>query len=131
MDLATGELVSPLTPNGIKLELFIFDVFPFTRSMRVLEVDRAEEFSPLKNAPGSKDGDSPETSRADIMAQHVRFVDRAGGSVIKGPSHTEANTVFEISPLVSYAGEGLESLKGRSLTAPLLISKKQDLAGAN
>ena len=40
--------------KGIKLELFIFDTFPLARLGRValMEVDRAAEFSPVKNAPG-------------------------------------------------------------------------------
>ena len=67
-----GIVVKPDVANGIKLELFIFDVFPFTERMAVLEVAREDEFSPLKNAPGCKDGASPDTSRNDIFAQHVR-----------------------------------------------------------
>ena len=42
--------------KGIKLELFIFDTFPLARPGKValLEVDRAAEFAPVKNAPGRK-----------------------------------------------------------------------------
>ena len=119
VDLSTGESISPSSSNGIKLELFIFDVFPFAKNMAVLEVERREEFSPLKNAPGSKDGDSPDTSRADIMAQHVRFVKKAGGFV--------TGDILEISPLVSYAGEGLEKVSGKTIQTPKLISSVQDL----
>lgn len=125
MDLASGASVSPSTPNGIKLELFIFDVFPFTSSMAVLEVARAEEFSPLKNAPGCKDGDSPDTSRADIIAQHVRFVEKAGGSVV-GQEHG-VPPVFELSPLVTYAGEGLECLEGVQVKGPRVVETIADL----
>ena len=122
--MTTGEQVSPSSPNGIKLELFIFDVFPFTKKMAVLEVDRAEEFSPLKNAPGCKDGDSPDTSRADIMAQHIRFVEKAGGKVV---AEADGSKVLEISPLVSYAGEGLDILQNIQVNCPKLISNEQDL----
>ena len=40
--------------SGIKLELFIFDTFPLAQPGRValMEVDRAAEFAPVKNAPG-------------------------------------------------------------------------------
>ncbi|KAI8893316.1 nucleotide-diphospho-sugar transferase [Globomyces pollinis-pini] len=119
---AKGEKIVPTANNGIKLELFIFDVFPFTERFAVLETLRADEFSPLKNAPGSKDGDSPDTSRADIMAQHVRFVQSAGGAFTD-----PATAVFEISPLVSYGGEGLEKLSGVTIPTPKHIGKVEDL----
>ncbi len=48
------EVITPTTPNGWKFEMFIFDVFPFARQMVVMEVDRAMEFSPLKNAEGMR-----------------------------------------------------------------------------
>ncbi|KAI8843009.1 nucleotide-diphospho-sugar transferase [Chytridium lagenaria] len=119
VDLTSGETVSPEKANGIKLELFIFDVFPFTERMAVLEVPRKDDFSPLKNAPGSKDGDSPETSRADILAQHVRFAKEAGAVVV--------GEELEISAVVTYDGEGLESLKGKTVKTPLLVSSVEEL----
>ncbi|KAJ3093709.1 UDP-N-acetylglucosamine pyrophosphorylase [Physocladia obscura] len=106
-----GEFITPTSNNGIKLELFIFDVFPFVDKLAVLETARSEEFSPLKNAPGSKD-DSPETSRAHTLAQHKRFIESAGGRV-------EGDV--ELSPLVSYAGEGLERFNGITLLGPKVI----------
>ncbi|GAB4820374.1 hypothetical protein N2152v2_007420 [Parachlorella kessleri] len=88
--------------QGIKLELFIFDTFPLAASTALLEVRREEEFAPVKNAPGSAT-DSPDTARAAIMALHKSWVEAAGGSV-------ECPEGVEVSPLVSYAGEGLEGL---------------------
>lgn len=120
VDLNTGEVISPSSANGIKLELFIFDVFPFAKSMAVLEVERAEEFSPLKNANGA---DSPETSRADIMAQHVRFIERSNGIVIK----KEGPSICELSPMVTYGGEGLEGVAGVTVETPCYISSKAQL----
>ncbi|KAI8910764.1 nucleotide-diphospho-sugar transferase [Entophlyctis helioformis] len=125
VDLVTGEEQSPAKPNGIKLELFIFDVLPFSERMAVLEVARKDEFSPLKNAAGSKDGDSPDTSRADIMAQHVRFVEAAGGHVT--PTAGSPAPVFEISPLISYGGEGLSALQGVSIPTPKHIATAADI----
>lgn len=98
-----GELIIPKTPNGIKLEQFVFDVFPIAKRFCVLEVERSEEFSPLKNASGS---DSSETSKRDILAQHKRWLEKAGAQV-SGP--------VELSPLESYAGEGLEKYHGKKL----------------
>lgn len=72
VDIGTAELIKPSKSNGMKLELFVFDVFPYSKKFAVLEVERTEEFSPLKNAPGTG-SDDPETSRRDILAQHKRF----------------------------------------------------------
>lgn len=113
-----GTTVKPTKPNGMKLEMFVFDVFPFTQRFVVLEVPRNEEFSPLKNAPGTG-SDDPETSRRDLLAQHRRFLEAAGASVADGVE-------IEISPLVSYAGEGLESLKGKTFTRSGLVESVEE-----
>lgn len=60
--------------------------------MAVLEVERGEEFGPVKNASGDGVVDSAETARELMLALHARW---RGG---------EAG---EVSPLESYAGEGL------------------------
>lgn len=106
VDLKTGEQVKPTKPNGIKLEMFVFDVFPFTEHFAVLEVERKEEFSPLKNAPGTG-SDDPDTSRRDLLNQHKTFLENAGATV-------KPEVEIEISPLVSYSGEGLASVKGKT-----------------
>lgn len=113
-----GKTVKPSKPNGMKLEMFVFDVFPFTKRFQVLEVARNEEFSPLKNAPGTG-SDDPETSRRDLLAQHRRFLEAAGAKVAD-------DVEIEISPLVSYAGEGLESLKGKTFTRSGLVESLEE-----
>ncbi|RHZ52097.1 hypothetical protein Glove_465g66 [Diversispora epigaea] len=126
IDTKTGELITPLKPNGMKLELFVFDVFPFTERMAVFEADRKEEFSPLKNAPGTG-VDDPGTSKKDIINQHIRFVERAGGKVLPGENETSSEILnFEISPLVTYFGEGLEGLKGKTIKTPAVINTSAD-----
>jgi UDP-N-acetylglucosamine/UDP-N-acetylgalactosamine diphosphorylase len=119
VDLETGQLVKPSKPNGMKLEMFVFDVFPFTERFAVLEVARNEEFSPLKNAPGTG-SDDPETSRRDLITQHTRFLERAGATVKEGVE-------IEISPLVSYAGEGLQSVKGKTFTKSGFVEQVEEL----
>ncbi|TFK41850.1 UDP-N-acetylglucosamine diphosphorylase [Crucibulum laeve] len=119
VNLETGETVKPSKPNGMKLELFVFDVFPYTERFAVLEVERSEEFSPLKNAPGTG-SDDPETSRRDLLAQHRRYLEAAGATV-------KDDVEIEISPLVSYAGEGLECVKGKTFTKSGLVEHVEEL----
>src|SRR6201999_439407 len=54
----SGKLVQPEKPNAVKLEQFVFDAIPLAKNAIVYETDRAEEFSPVKNAEGA---DSPAT----------------------------------------------------------------------
>jgi UDP-N-acetylglucosamine/UDP-N-acetylgalactosamine diphosphorylase len=91
---------------GVKLELFIFDTFAMADHTALLEVERSEEFAPVKNAPGTST-DSPDTARKAILALHKKWIQRNGGII-------EGQADLEISPLMSYAGEGLEWIKGKS-----------------
>ncbi len=52
-DEATKSTVKPDSNNGIKLESFIFDIFPLSEQMAVLDCERDQDFAPVKNAPGS------------------------------------------------------------------------------
>lgn len=52
-DPVTGETVTPTEVNGIKMEMFIFDVFPLATKWVVVEGLREDEFAPVKNAPGT------------------------------------------------------------------------------
>ncbi|EON67088.1 UDP-N-acetylglucosamine pyrophosphorylase [Coniosporium apollinis CBS 100218] len=121
VDIETGKTVKPEKPNGIKLEQFVFDCFPFLSmdKFACMEVKREDEFSPLKNAKGTGE-DDPDTSRRDIMDQGRQWVQDAGG-VVTGESD---DTGIEVSPLISYGGEGLDFLKGRTIRAPAVIEKE-------
>jgi len=122
MDTESGETVKPDKANGIKLEQFVFDVFPFVpmEKFACFEVDRKEEFSPLKNARGTGE-DDPDTSKKDIMQQGARWLKAVGAIVV---SETD-ETGVEVSPLISYGGEGLEYLNGREIKAPAVIEKNK------
>lgn len=50
--------------DGIKLELFIFDIFKFIDSYKIIKVNRKDEYSPVKNKSGN---DSPETAVKDLI----------------------------------------------------------------
>eukprot|EP00092_Neocalanus_flemingeri_P002057 GFUD01002196.1.p1 GENE.GFUD01002196.1~~GFUD01002196.1.p1 ORF type:complete len:491 (+),score=139.43 GFUD01002196.1:105-1577(+) len=114
-DLASGQACKPGTPNGIKLEKFVFDVFQFSNSFVVWECIREDEFSPLKNADTAAK-DTPTTSRQSLYMQHRRFLETAGATV-EGAD----KDAVEISPLVTFAGEGLEEYAGKLLKTPITI----------
>ncbi|EDN07906.1 UDP-N-acetylglucosamine pyrophosphorylase [Histoplasma capsulatum] len=126
IDTKTGNVIKPERPNGIKLEQFVFDVFPLLPldKFASIEVKREDEFSPLKNARG-KGEDDPDTSKRDIMRQGARWI-RAAGGVVEAES--DETSGVEVSPLISYAGEGLDFLKGRTIKAPAVIER--ETAGA-
>ncbi|KAK2551775.1 UDP-N-acetylhexosamine pyrophosphorylase [Acropora cervicornis] len=110
-----GERIIPKETNGIKLEKFVFDVFEFTQQFAVLEVAREEEFSPLKNAPGST-SDNSDTAKRDLFNLHYNYIIKAGGNFVDSDESTPV--VCEISPLLSYAGEGLEDeVRGKQFSA--------------
>uniref|UniRef100_A0A2K5ZVI1 UDP-N-acetylglucosamine pyrophosphorylase 1 like 1 n=1 Tax=Mandrillus leucophaeus TaxID=9568 RepID=A0A2K5ZVI1_MANLE len=131
-----GNLVKPLKPNGIKMEKFVFDVFRFAKNFVAFEVLREEEFSPLKNAEPA-DRDSPRTSRQALLAQHYRWALQAGARFLDAhgawlpelpglPPNGDPPAVCEISPLVSYSGEGLEVyLQGREFQSPFILDEDQ------
>lgn len=138
----TGALVKPDKPNGIKMEKFVFDVFRFASNFVVWECVREDEFAPLKNAEGASDF-TPTHCRNALFALGQKMVVAAGGKIVdadgkelklmvspaapKEKNNNEDNNnskeaapvVCEISPLVSYAGEGLDKfVAGKSITVP-------------
>jgi UDP-N-acetylglucosamine/UDP-N-acetylgalactosamine diphosphorylase len=97
-----GAQVEPTTPNAVKLEQFVFDAIPLAKSPIVLTTDRAEEFSPVKNAEGP---DSPATCRRDQIRRAARWLASAGVSV---PTRDgEPDATIEISPLYAVTEEHL------------------------
>lgn len=108
----SGKTVKPEKPNGIKLEQFVFDIFseiPLTK-FATLEVSRPSEFSPVKNAPGTGE-DSPDTAKADLMNEGKRWLEAVGAKPA-GPT--------EVSPKLSYAGEGLEKFANEAISEDYL-----------
>lgn len=102
-----GEFVKPTEPNGIKLEQFIFDVFPSVELSKFgcLEVERSSEFSPLKNADGAKN-DTPTTCRESYLNLGTGWIKQNGGIV-------DDDGLVEVSGLTSYEGEGLDFVNGK------------------
>ena len=115
-DPETKTTVTPTSNNGIKLESFIFDIFPLSQSMAVLDVTRSEEFAPVKNAPGSAT-DSPDTARTLISELAQKWVRDAGGRL-----SGDSSKVCEVAPSTSYCGEGLEILvKDKDIHCPFRL----------
>lgn len=104
------ESVTPITPNGVKLEAFIFDVYAYAGdSVAFLNGVRAEDFAPVKNAEGAGK-DSPCTARRLLSDLHRSWIENNGGEVV-------GDGLIEIAPAVSYAGGGLEFAEGRRFAA--------------
>ncbi len=98
----TGETVKPSEPNAVKLEMFVFDAMPKARETAIYETDRAEEFSPIKNAEGA---DSPATSLHDQVRRAATWLEDAGITVPRDADGQVAAAI-EISPLFAdSAGE--------------------------
>jgi UDP-N-acetylglucosamine/UDP-N-acetylgalactosamine diphosphorylase len=102
-----GNPVKPDKPNAVKLEQFVFDAIPLAKNAIVYETERAEEFSPVKNAEGV---DSPATSRRDQVRRAARWLRSAGVAVpMQGD---EPHATIEISPLYAVTES---HLKGKPL----------------
>lgn len=98
---------------GVKFELFYFEAFRFTEAVGVLEVDRASEFAPVKNAEGV---DSPESARKMMSALHQSWLQKCLAEV-----QPASDSRCEISSLVSYEGENLGEFGGIKFTQPVYL----------
>jgi UDP-N-acetylglucosamine/UDP-N-acetylgalactosamine diphosphorylase len=109
-----GNLVKPDKPNAVKLEQFVFDAISLAKNAIVYLTQRAEEFSPVKNAEGV---DSPATCRRDQVRRAARWLRGAGVEVPEQAG--EPHAVLEISPLFATSAEQLrERNVGASPIAP-------------
>lgn len=95
---AHGAAVKPTDPNGIKLEMFVFDALPFARNPVIIETRREDDFSPVKNAEGL---DSPTTCAADLLRQYVRWANAEGAGLAVDESGRPEVT-FEVAPSFGY-----------------------------
>jgi UDP-N-acetylglucosamine/UDP-N-acetylgalactosamine diphosphorylase len=84
----SGESLTPEEPNAVKFETFVFDALPLAKNPLILEADRLEEFSPVKNMTGV---DSLESSQADQVKRAKRWLKNAGHAI-------KESIVVEICP---------------------------------
>lgn len=122
---AGGNLIEPEKPNAIKFERLIFDLLPSAENAIVVEVDPARGFAPLKNAPGAEI-DTPEWVRAQMIAEHRRWLIEAGADVPDG-------VPVEICPLFATGPDQLrEKIEpGTKITAPTYLCRKRDPSPKN
>lgn len=107
----TGEPVDPESPNGVKLERFVFDAIPLAAASIVYETDRVEEFAPVKNMDGA---DSIVSSKSLQTERSARWLEAAGVTVPRKADGT-VDAVIEISAHTATCAEhlgGLPNLPG-------------------
>jgi len=107
VDLDSGERVEPGEPNAVKLESFVFDALPLCARSLVYEVERTDEFAPIKNAEGA---DSPATSCAIQIERAAGWLERAGVDVKRTPED-RVRGVVEISPTCAMNAEDLAAVE--------------------
>ncbi len=95
---ASGRVVKPEKANGIKFEMFVFDALPFAKNPVIIETDRADDFSPVKNAEGV---DSPQTCAEDQLRQFTRWVNAHGAGVPVDATGLPP-FAYEVSPHFGY-----------------------------
>ena len=83
-----GEAIAPEEANAIKFETFVFDALLEAKNLLILETERLEEFSPVKNRTGV---DSLESSQADQVKRDQRRLSQLGIEVA-------ADSLVEIAP---------------------------------
>ncbi len=99
-----GRLVKPAEPNGIKLEMFIFDALPLADNSVILQTVRSEEFAPVKNATGI---DSAEVTRKMMAERSAKWLEWAGISVPRKKDGS-LDCLIEIAPGFAFEKEQLK-----------------------
>ena len=92
---ADGQRITPESPNAVKFETFVFDAIPLASGSIILEIDRDEEFAPIKNAAGA---DSLHSSQTLQMERAARWM-QANGFDIPRKIDGTLDVMIEISPL--------------------------------
>lgn len=107
----SGEPVTPAEPNAVKLEMFIFDALPLAEKTVILQTDRGEEFSPIKNATGP---DSLATSLHDQVRRSAVWLERAG-IMVPRDADGQVAAAIEISPLYADSADELAKKVDKNL----------------
>lgn len=90
-----------------KFETFVFDAIPLAANTCCMEIERSEEFAPVKNKDGA---DSPETARSAMIALSRDWLRKAGVEAIP-------EVTIEISPLFALdENELAQKIRDKGLT---------------
>jgi UDP-N-acetylglucosamine/UDP-N-acetylgalactosamine diphosphorylase len=118
VDLASGKTTEPEKPNAFKFECFIFDALTLADRSLTMQVQRVEEFAPIKNAEGE---DSPASSHRIQSDRHGAWLEAQGAQVPRrGDGSVDAK--IEIGPLAAMEAS---DLRGRAL--PKAVQRGQEL----
>ena len=98
-----GVKINPEEPNAIKLETFVFDALPLAERSIILEIERGEQFGPIKNVSGV---DSLQTSQQLQIDKAARWLEKAQIEVPRKSDGTP-DAIIEISPLFALDAEEL------------------------
>ena len=60
----------PESPNSYKFENFIFDAFKYFKDMTILEVEKSDEFAPIKDFTGPF---NPEVAKNLYEAKQIKL----------------------------------------------------------
>ncbi|MBW8017460.1 MAG: UDPGP type 1 family protein [Planctomycetes bacterium] len=101
---ATGAIVDPDEPNGVKLETFVFDALPLAERSVILQTLRQEEFAPVKNAEGD---DSPAVTRDMMIERAASWLEKAGVTVPRLGGIVDC--VIEMAPSFALCVEDIEA----------------------
>jgi len=115
-----GDLSKPDLPNGVKFETFIFDALPRTRTWMAMEVQREDEFAPVKNATGV---DSLESAQGLYMDRCARWLEACGVNVPRTKDNAVAHLI-EINSLYALDERELKQKGCKDLdsTGPVYLS---------
>jgi UDP-N-acetylglucosamine/UDP-N-acetylgalactosamine diphosphorylase len=117
-----GKLVRPSQPNSVRFVAFVFDSIHFARRAGLVEVDRDEEFSPVKSASGPDC--SPATAQRALTRLYARWIAEAGASLPPASAGGQEVPV-EISPLYALDASELKE----KLEPPLPVTGDGILLG--
>lgn len=99
-----GNLIHPTKPNAYKFEMFIFDALQDAARTLIMEVNREEEFSPIKNKAGK---DTLATAQRDLTRFFGQWLEDAGVEFPKDDQNYPKIDI-EISSLIALNKEDLK-----------------------